>query len=195
MSYHIYHTEALILGGSMRGEGDRLLYCYTKAFGLVLAHAKSVREGRSKLRYALQTFAHVEIDLVSGKSGWRLISARPVNSFRDSWSHAEKRRILARQAQLLRRLIQGEEQHEKLFDDVLFGVHFLHDLALDTYLPEAELLMVVRLLDQLGYWGKKEMFAPLFKEGAWNHESLGYIRGARSLLLLEVNSSLQSSQL
>lgn len=179
----------------MRSEGDRLFYCYTKEFGLVLAHAKSIRESRSKLRYALQTFAHAQIDLVSGKSGWRLISARPVNSFRDSWSHMEKRRILARQAQLLLRLIQGEEQHEKLFDDVLLGIHFLQHLTLDTYLPEAELLMVVRLLDQLGYWGKKEAFAPLFKEGAWNHESLGYIRSARSLLLLEVNSSLHSSQL
>lgn len=195
MSYHIYHTEVLILGGSMKSEGDRLLYCYTKEFGLILAHAKSVREGRSKLRYALQTFAHAQIDLVSGKSGWRLVSARPMNSFRDSWDHAEKRRILARQAQLLRRLIQGEEQHEKLFDDVLSGVNFLQHLTEDTYLPEAELLMVVRLLDQLGYWGKKEMFAPLFHDGVWNHKTLGYVRDVRPLLILEVNSSLQSSQL
>lgn len=195
MPYHIYHTEALILGGLPRGEGDRLLFCYTKELGLVLAHAKSIREGRSKLRYALQTFAHTYIDLVSGKSGWRLISARPVSSFRESWSDGEKRRILARQAQLLRRLIQGEERNEKLFDDVLLGVHFLHTLTEDNDLLEVELLMVVRLLHELGYWGNKEKFAPLFEAGAWHADSLEYIRGIRGELLAEVNESLQSSQL
>lgn len=195
MSYHIYHTEALILGGLMRSEGDRLFYCYTKELGLVVAHAKSVREGRSKLRYGLQTFAHAEIDLVSGKSGWRLISARPIDSFRDSWEHAEKRRILARQAQLLRRLIQGEERHSELFDDVLSGIYFLESLTRDEDLPLAEVLMVVRLLDELGYWGKKEMHAPLFGEGAWSRGSLEYVRSVRQELLGEVNDSLQSSQL
>ena len=195
MAYHIYHTEALILGGLMRGEGDRLLYCYTKELGFILVHAKSVREGRSKLRYALQTFAHTHIDLVSGKSGWRLVSARPIDSFRESWDHAEKRRILARHAQLLRRLIQGEERHEKLFDDVLSSVYFLHSLTKDESLSDVELLMVVRLLDELGYWGKKEKFAPLFHDEAWNYESLEYVRLVRPELLLEVNNSLQSSQL
>lgn len=195
MPYHIYHTEALILGGLMKGEGDRLLYCYTKELGLVLAHAKSIREGRSKLRYGLQTFAHAHVDLVSGKSGWRLISARPIHSFSESWGHAGKRRILARQAQLLRRLIQGEERHEKLFDDVLQGIYFLHGLSLDEDLPDAELLMVVRLLDELGYWGDKEKFTPIFESGVWSSDSLHYVHLVRPELLIEVNNSLQSSQL
>ena len=195
MSYHIYHTEALILGGMARSEGDKILYCYTKDMGLIFAHAKSIREGRSKLRYALQTFAHTEIDLVSGKSGWRLISARPIESFRGTWDNSEKRRILARQAQLLRRLIQGEERHERLFVDVLHGINFLHNLSDDKSLPDAELLMVVRLLDELGYWGEKEAFAPLLNDKAWNDGSLEYVRLVRPRLLSEVNNSLQSSQL
>lgn len=195
MSYHIYHTEALILGGMTRSEGDKILFCYTKDMGLIFAHAKSIREGRSKLRYALQTFAHTEIDLVSGKSGWRLISARPIESFRGSWGNGEKRRILARQAQLLRRLIQGEERHEKLFSDVLRGITFLHGISDDASLADAELLMVVRLLDELGYWGERETFAQLLDDNAWSSESLEYVRLIRPQLLSEVNNSLQSSQL
>ena len=195
MPYHIYHTEALILGGKMQGEGDRLFYCYTRELGLILAHAKSIREGRSKLRYALQTFAHTEIDVVQGKRGWKLISARPIASFRGLWSHPEKHRIFAHHAQLIRRLIQGEERHEELFEDILSGMSFLHLLCRDEHLRDIELLLVVRLLDELGYWGYKEQFAPLLEREVWKESSLEYVHEIRSELLLRVNGALQSSQL
>ncbi len=194
MSYHIYHTEAIILGGRAHGEGDRILYCYTRELGLVFAHVKSVREGRSRLRYTLQTFAHVEVDLIRGKHGWKLISARPINSLETLWRHPKKRRVLSEVAALLRRLIQGEESHTVLFDDVLSGFYFLSELEEDALLRSSELLLVIRLLAQLGYWGEKDAH-PLLLEKELSPAALAYAHTQRPELLLRVNAALHASQL
>lgn len=195
MPYHIYHTEALILSARPLGEGDRLFHCYTRELGLVAARAKSVREARSRLRYALQTFAHAEIDLVEGKSGWRLISARPITSFRALWEDREKRRIAAELAALLKRLIQGEERHAELFEDILLGLSFLEGVEERHVLGDAELLLVVRLIAALGYWRAEERFAPLLALPGYSRDALHAMPPLRSALLKEVNHALHSSHL
>lgn len=195
MAYHVYHTEALILGGRPSGEGDRNLFCYTRELGLVMAHAKSLREGRSRLRYSLQTFAHAQIDLIRGKHGWRLISARPVDSLGDLWRHPLKRRILAHHTGLLERLIQGEERNEVLFDELILGLKFLHEVDEEISLRSAELLLVVRLLAELGYWGDKTLHAPLFAADALTVPTLAYAHAYRPTLLASVNEAIRASQL
>ncbi|MDO8521543.1 MAG: DNA repair protein RecO [bacterium] len=195
MSYHIYHTEALVLGTRSVGEGDRLIHCYTRDLGLISARAKSIREARSRLRYALQTFAHAEIDLVEGKNGWRLISARPITSFRSLWEDAAKRRIAAQHASLIRRLIQGEERHAELFDDILDGLSFLENIEEQKALQDTELLLVVRLVASLGYWKEQERFAPLFQTPAYSPETLRALSPLRREVLQGVNHALQSSHL
>ena len=195
MSYHIYHTKAIILGGEGRGEGDRVLYCYTRELGLVAAHAKSLREGRSRLRYALQTFAHAEIELVRGKNGWKLISAHPIDSLATLWRHPSKRRIIAEHVHLVRRLIQGEERHELLFDDILAGFRFLSHLENEVELRAGELILVVRMLAHLGYWADRAAFVPLFAANGWTTESLRLAEESRTPLLSEVNQALHLSHL
>ena len=195
MSYHIYHTEALVLGARSVGEGDRLIHCYTRDLGLLAARAKSVREHRSRLRYSLQTFAHAEIDLVEGKNGWRLTSARPITSFRSLWEDVAKRRIAAQHASLLRRLVQGEERHEELFDDILEGLTFLEGIEEQKTLEDTELLLVVRLVALLGYWKEATRFAPLFQTPAYSPETLRALSLIRSEVLRGVNHALQSSHL
>lgn len=195
MSYHVYHTEALLLGAYAVGEGDRLFHCYTRDLGMVTARARSVREVRSKLRYALQIFAHAEIDLVQGKGGWRLISARPISSFQNLWGDAAKRRVIAQYTSLIRRLIQGEERHAELFEDVLRGLSFLEKIKEQKDLEDAELLLVVRLIALLGYWGSRERFAPLFEGGAWKEEHLSAVGPLRKELIKEVNEALSLSHL
>jgi recombinational DNA repair protein (RecF pathway) len=199
MSHHIYHTEAIVLGSHARSEGDRMLYCYTRELGLVLAHAKSLREGRSRLRYVLQTFAHVEIDLVRGRSEWKLISAQSIDSFASLWRHPLKRRILAEHTHLLRRLIQGEERHELLFDEILRGLRFLSTVENkaenEAELRAGELVLLVRMLSCLGYWSAQTPIATLATENVWTKESLQSAHEKRATLLLGVNQALAASQL
>lgn len=195
MSHHIYHTEAIILGALPSGEGDRLLYCYTRDLGLVIAHARSIRESRSRLRYALQLFSHAHIDLIRGKYGWKLISATPISSFRHLWSDVGRRRIAAEHLHLTRRLIQGEERHEVLFDDLVSGLAFLSTLCDKEALKDAELLLVVRLLDALGYWGEQKDLIPVFAGVTFGADDLERIRPLRSAIVAGVNRALDSTQL
>ena len=196
MAYHVYHTEALLLGGVARGEGDRLLYCYTRDLGLVLVHAKSLREMRSRLRYALQTFSHAHLDLIHGKHGWKLISARPVESFSTLWCSGRKRTILAQYTELIRRLIQGEQAEDSLFHEVLEGMHHLRNIEGEEELRSAELLFVVRLLHRLGYWGETQGMEELFTAGVWNDQvANSIVRDRRTELLSNVNRALRETQL
>ncbi len=195
MAYHVYHTEAIILGGRPSGEGDRTLFCYTRELGLVYAHARSVRESRSRLRYVLQTFSYVEVDLIRGKYGWKLISARPIDSFSLLWKHAAKRLVVAEHAHLLRRMIQGEEEHRLLFDDVLAGLRFLTDLESVEELRAAELVFVVRMLARLGYWESHETDTPLLDGNEWSMGMLAAAHADRKALLFGVNQALAASQL
>ena len=196
MAYHVYHTEALLLGGTARGEGDRLLYCYTRDLGLVLVHAKSLREMRSRLRYALQTFSHAHVDLIHGKHGWKLISARPLESFGSLWMEGRKRSIVAQYIELIRRLIQGEEAQETLFDEVLEGLQHLRTLADEEELRATELLFVVRLLHRLGYWGDTEGIEVLFRPDIWSDKTATRLaHEQRTPLLTSVNQALRATQL
>lgn len=195
MSHHIYHTEALILGSRASGEGDRLLFCLTRDHGLVIAHARSIREQRSRLRYALQLFSHAYIDIIRGRHGWKLISATPISSFRDLWKEEEKRRIVAGHMQLTRRLVQGEEPHESLFDELLRGYRFVHTLRDKEQLRDTELLLAVRLLSLLGYWGNSPELAPATEKLGYNIEDLARLRQDRSAIISMVKNALDLTHL
>jgi len=194
--YHIYHTQAFVLGGYDRGDADRALHLYTREFGLVVAQVKSIRTGRSKLRYALQTFSLAEVDLIRGRNGWKLTSARPKETFTALWVDAEKRKLLAQYVHLFRRLVQGEEIHAELFDGVTSGFRFVcegfHD---EETLRDIELLFVLRLLRALGYWGEEESDPALLSWNEWSAEYLKWVKNDRPRLLAGVNAALRASQL
>ncbi len=196
MGYHVYHTEALVLDSRPFGEGDKLLTCYTRELGLVVAHAKSLREARSKLRYALTTFARAEIDLIHGKRGWKLISARPMDSHRSIVRDPERRRIFAEHARLLGRLIQGEEKNELLYQEVLSAIEFLRRGEDAEALASAELLFIVRVLAELGYWEGGDGLSLLTAEGAWTRaDALSLVKEERSKVVRSVNAALRATQL
>ncbi|KKW35197.1 MAG: repair protein RecO protein [Candidatus Giovannonibacteria bacterium GW2011_GWA2_53_7] len=185
-----------MLGGYDRGDADRALHLYTREFGLVVAQVKSIRTGRSKLRYALQTFSLADIDLIRGRNGWKLTSARPKESFAALWSDAEKRKLLAQHVHLFRRLVQGEEIHAELFDGITSSFRFVSEGAHDEdTLRDIELLFVLRLLRALGYWGEKESDPPLLSWDEWSSEYLQWVKKDRSRLLAGVNAALRDSQL
>lgn len=188
--YAIYHTDAFVLSALPRGEGDRTLSLYTHRMGLIAANVKSVRELRSRLRYALQPYARAEVDLVRGKHGWKLTSARPVDSHRDIWGHPEKRVVLERISGLLLRLVAGEEAHPDLFEDLARGLTLIRSTH-DGSLAALELLLVARTLARLGYWdvsGDEPLFGP-------DDLALDFVVSERRELLSRVNRSLRETQL
>lgn len=168
MSYHIYTTEAFVCGTFDRGPASRSIKLFTKDLGMLYAEAKSVREERSRQRYALQLFSHLRLSLIKGKSGWRVGSVEPLGNY---FSRAENRQVRAsvfRLTQLLNRFIIGEESGGEVFS--------LYQETLGL-LPQAEdiewleAFASMRLLARLGYvdeseWLKSARTLPLKEASA-----------------------------
>lgn len=149
MSYTTYTTEALVCGAFDRNTADRTYLLYTRAAGMLYADAKSVREERSKQRYALQEFSHIRVSLVKGKQTWKIGSVEVVANDYVRAVSREARGSVARLYKTLRRFIRGEDASPELFD---FAIEALTVLAGE--LPHRSFVensVEVRLLAYLGY--------------------------------------------
>lgn len=119
MAYQTYITEALVCGSYDRNTSDRSFLLFTREAGMIYANAKSVREERSKQRYALQECSHVRATLIRGKSGWKIAGVEPIQNLYARTTSREARAFLRDTILLLRRVIHGETLHEEIFDDVV----------------------------------------------------------------------------
>ena len=77
--HHIYHTEGIILGSRNFGEAGKHYYIFTRDLGMITATAQGVRKMSSKLRFVLQDFSYIKIDLVQGKNIFRVTNALKTN--------------------------------------------------------------------------------------------------------------------
>ena len=77
--HHIYHTEGIILESRNFDEAGKYYFIFTRDFGMILASAQGVRKISSKLRFVLQDFAYLKIDLVKGKDFWKVTNASKTN--------------------------------------------------------------------------------------------------------------------
>ncbi len=174
---------------------------YTREFGLVRAIAQGIREIKSKLRYSLQPYSLSVVNLVHGRSGWRITNARlEKNYFAVSDEadmavdrHGTRRVVLAHACALLKRMLHGEERNAELFDSFIEGLAFLESVA-DDKLPDVEVIIVLRILYHLGYVGRSSLSDSLVKSPL-GEEVLLSARKQRRHLLRSINESLQASHL
>jgi recombinational DNA repair protein (RecF pathway) len=186
--YQKYNTEALVLGSFERGESDRMLVLFTKDFGLVRARASAIRTERSRMRYALQHYAHANVSLVRGKRGWRVAGTSVIRP-----AHGRAAGF-ARIAELVRRLVVGEERNDYLYA-ALAEAHdaFSHtDAAMSGVI---EIVCVARVLYALGYISAEALKTALFTHTAYTGESLMEAETMRDKLLASINQALSEAQL
>lgn len=147
MAYQTYITEALVCGSRHSNTSDCAYLLFSREAGMVWASARSVREERSKQRYALQEFSHVRATLVRGKGGWRVAGVEPIRNMYFDAHDRDVRTVVRNSFRLLRRVVQGEEPHQDLFDDF---VTLLGGSPLGGPV-DRELLISLRVLHKLGY--------------------------------------------
>ena len=97
---------------------------------MIRATAQGVRKMSSKLRFVLQDFAYLKIDLVSGKNIFRITSASKTNKLEDIIKQPENFKVLVNVARLLKRLLAGVEPNEILFTDLINGLSILEKLKI-----------------------------------------------------------------
>jgi DNA repair protein RecO len=191
--HHIYHTEGLILDSMDVGEAGRRYAIFTRELGLVYARATGVRKLSSKLRFTLQDFAYVKVDLVQGKNFWRVTSASSVGALGGLAKNRDTLEVFANVARLLRRLLAASEPNETLFDDLLKGLYILEGCATAENRRNIEVVIVLRALHNLGYIGGGGLDHII--ESPFEEELVYKISPARKEALRQINQALKGSQL
>ncbi len=149
MSYHTYTTEALVCGSFLHNTADKVFLLFTREMGMLYATAKSVREERSKQRFALQDFSLIRVSLIKGKQGWRVGSVEAKTNYFSRAENRSSRGSVVLIFKTLRRFIHGEESQPILFD---FCLSTLEDI--DKISEERsfwDLIVELKILNELGY--------------------------------------------
>lgn len=153
MAIEKYTTEGIILESYDQGEHDRAFKVFTKDFGLIMCHARSVRKLESKLRAHLLPRTVSLLTLVKGREVWRLTGA-------------ERRNIqtpfIDEVGELIKRFVRGEGAHKSLYKR-LIG---LSTLTNEHDQDKVRLLIYYVLLVELGYADARVIGATDIKEYA-----------------------------
>lgn len=165
MAYATYTTEALVCGSRSSNTSDKSFLLFTRDAGMLYAAARSVREERSKQRYALQDFSFVRVSLVRGKAGWRIGSvANELNAFSAAPTR-EARAAIRAVVKLIRQFVHGEEAHPALYEDVRRALYALVQGENDpAYVRD---VFSLRMLHKLGYIAVADAFREFIHEEEW----------------------------
>ena len=161
--HHIYHTEGIILENKNFGETGKYYSIFTRDLGMIYASAQGVRKMSSKLRFVIQDFSYVKIDLVRGKDFWRITNASKTNMLENISKRPETFEVFANISSLLKRLLAGEETNRDLFSDLVMGLSVLEKSRIKENLRNIEAIIVLRILSNLGYIGGDELLKNLVK--------------------------------
>lgn len=151
------------MGSKNYGENGRYYSIFTRDLGMVYASAQGVRKMSSKLRYVLQDFSYIKVDLVKGKDFWRVTSASKTNSLGGLIKNKGTFEVFSNVARLLKRLLAGEYPNQILFTDLVDSLSVLEKLEEEQDLRNMEIIIVLRILNNLGYIGGDDKIDSLIK--------------------------------
>lgn len=189
--YQKYNTEALVLGSRESGESDRTVILFTRDFGLVRARATAVRSEKSKMRYALQNYTLANVSLVRGKRSWRVAGA---TALRLTTADVRAVGTFARSAELVVRLVHGEEQNPYLYAALVEAHSALMRENVEAF-GTIEIVCVARVLYSLGYISAEALETALFTHTAYTGEHLLEAETMRDKLLSSINKAIAETQL
>lgn len=191
MAYQTYITEALVCGVYDSNTSDRSFLLFTREAGMLYASAKSVREERSKQRYALQICSHMRATLIRGKSGWKIAGVEPIQNLYALCGTREARTFLRNSVLLLRRVIHGETVYAGIFDDIVGAC-----TQVEKHTPsKLESILSLRMLYALGYVAPHESY-DAYVQGAFPYERLHSVTDAEEKICHSaIEHALVQSQL
>lgn len=192
--HHIYHTEGIILSSSNFGEAGKYYNIFTRDLGMVYACAQGVRKMSSKLRYVLQDFSYIKLDLVVGKNIFRITTASKTGKLEKLTRQIDNFKILVNITNLLKRLLAGVEPNEILFDELLQGLQILEKTKTKEDLHNIEIILVLRILNNLGYIGSDDVLQNLIKS-PFEDNLIFEIPKWRTQVLRQINKALRETHL
>ncbi|MEK7539044.1 MAG: DNA repair protein RecO [Patescibacteria group bacterium] len=192
--HHIFHTEGIILDSRNFGEAGKYYSIFTRNLGMITATASGVRKMSSKLRFVLQDFAYLKIDFVQGRNIFRVTNASKTNVLEQIIKTPETFKIFANIARLLKRLLAGIEPNEALFVDLLQGLFILEKSVTKEDLLNIETIIILRILNNLGYIGENEILQNLIKS-PFEENLVFEVSRDRTKVLRQINKALKETHL
>lgn len=160
MAIEKYVTKCFVIESYDQSENDRVYKLFTREFGMIIAHAKSIRKLESKLRAHIRPRSVCLVTLVKGKEVWRLVGGEEVITTEDNIHEVTN---------LVKRFIRGEGAHKSLYDRL---IEFL-SVSKNYELKISVLLLYYILLVELGYADAKVIGAKDLKEYvSWSVDDL-----------------------
>jgi recombinational DNA repair protein (RecF pathway) len=151
MAIEKYTTPAIVIESFDQGEHDRVYKLFTRDFGMLIAHAKSVRKLESKLRAHVLPRTMSLVTLVQGREVWRLVGAEEQKG---------KGKMIGDVVVIINRLVRGEGAHKALYNRLM---DFLEaEASFDK--QKSRLLLYFVCLVELGYADAKAIGAKDIKE-------------------------------
>ncbi len=191
--HHIYHTEGIILSSQNFGEAGKYYSIFTRDLGMIYASAQGIRKISSKLRFVLQDFAYIKIDFVKGKDFWRITNASKTNKLEKLFK-PEIFRVFVNVSKLLKRLLAGEDPNETLFIELLNGLSILEKAETKNELRNIEAIIVLRILNNLGYIGGDELLKDFIKS-PFEKDLIFDASKSRTKILYQINKALKETHL
>ena len=191
--HHIYHTEGIILSSKNFGEASKYYSIFTRDLGMISASAQGIRKISSKLRFVIQDFTYIKIDLVKGKDFWRITNASKTNKLERLFK-PEILKIFVNISKLLKRLLAGEESNKTLFIDLLNGLSILEKSKTKNELRNIEVIIVLRILNNLGYIGGDEVLKDYIRS-PFEKDLIFNVSKNRTKILYQINKAFRETHL
>jgi len=103
-------------------------------------------------------------------------------------------RVFSNIALLLKRLLAGVEPNEALFTDLLDGLSILEKTNTKENLRNIEAIIVLRILNNLGYIGENEILQNLIKS-PFEENIVFEASKSRTMMLRQINKALKETHL
>lgn len=191
--HQIYHTDGIIIKSGNLGDSSKYYRIFTRDFGMIICRADGVRKITSKLRFVLQDFSRVKIDLIRSGHFWKITGVSKIED--ESFILVpESLYSLNKIFSLLRRFIPESETNKILFEEIWNGVP--HFFILDSTRPVAflELAFVLRILSHLGYISFEEYPKEIFADSLMKID-LSQISARKSKIVSDINKAIRTAHL
>jgi DNA repair protein RecO (recombination protein O) len=148
----ITKTEAVVLKSIKFRDTSRIATLYTKDHGKVKVIAKGIRNPKSRLAGALQTFSHLQIVFYKRRTSeiYLLSQSDTINAYQSLYKDLNRYTFASATLELLDRLITGEESNPELFGLTLSTLSFMGNCP-QGLLEVAFTHFALELTDLLGY--------------------------------------------
>lgn len=191
--YHKHHTKGVVISGQTQGD-SRFINIFTEDFGLIGAKVQGASSIHSKLRAGVQDFSFGEFSLISGKTGWKVVSAVPQkNLFEVFRSDKDRLKIVCNILGLIRRLVSEEVRDSSHSVFAIAAKFFVFlEKANKNEIALAECLVLLRILHTLGFLRHDPELSLPIASLEIDTANLTQIAPRRSQIISLINESLKS---